>query len=505
MSPIDQLPEDPKALKQVIADLYGRLQKQDAENEQLRHQLQQLLRARYGRKSELFDPSQLTIFASSPAPAATVATVEPVTKPTTPSNKKHGRRMPSRELPRKQVTYELAEDELPCPDCGDSRKRIGEETSEQYDYIPSSITVIEHVRCKYACPKCQGHVVVADGALKPIDRGLATAGMLAHIAVSKFADHLPLHRLEGIFKREGAIIARSTMCDWLAGSAKVLEPLYERMKERVMASRIVWTDDTPIDLQDRQHEKNMREARIWVYIGDKDNKYTIYDFTDSRKRDGPKKFLHGFKGYLQADAFAGYDCLYVEGDVLEVACMAHARRKFFECLDSNKTAASEALTMIGELYRIEKESAGLGAVERRKVRIQQSAPLLAAFKRWLNQQRLLSLPKSPLGKAITYALNNWSALCRYLCDGELTIDNNCSERAMRGVAVGRKNWLFAGSKEGGKTAAILSSFIATCKHYNVNPRHYLLDVLTRLTQGEADLDALLPGTWAQAALTSGSL
>lgn len=329
--------------------------------------------------------------------------------------------------------------------------------------------------------------------------------MLAHIAVSKFADHLPLHRLEGIFKREGAKIARSTMCDWLAATAAILQPLYERMKDRVTASRVIWTDDTPVNLQDRQDERNMREARIWVYIGDQNNKFTIYDFTDSRKRDGPKNFLSGFEGYLQADAFAGYDCLYATGGVLEVACMAHARRKFFECLNSNEAAATEVLTIIRDLYRIEKETAFLSSEERRTIRLQQSAPLLATFKKWLNQQRLYALPKSPLGKAVTYALNNWSALCRYLCDGELTIDNNCSERAMRSVAVGRKNWLFAGSREGGRTAAILSSFIATCKHYNINPQQYLLDVLTRLTHGESDLDQLLPGVWAQAALTSGCL
>ena len=462
----------------------------------MRHQLNLLLRAKYGKRAETFIPGQLTLFESK----STVQQAEQVSEQPATTGKKHGRNKPSKQLARKRVVYELADSELPCPECGDARKQIGEEKSEQYDYVPASVCVIEHVRCKYACPKCQGHVVIADGAVKPIEKGLAAAGMLAHIAVSKFADHLPLHRLEGIFKRQGVKIARSTMCDWLAAAAGILEPLYGCMKEKVLASRIIWTDDTPVDLQDRQDERNMREARIWVYLGDNENKFTVYDFTDSRKRDGPKTFLAGFNGYLQADAFAGYDCLYAAGDVLEVACMAHARRKFFECLNSDEAAAREALKMIGELYRIERETAELSAQERRKVRLRFSAPQLASFKRWLNQQRLTALPKSPLGKAIRYAMNNWRALCRYLCDGELTIDNNCSERAMRSVAVDRKNWLFAGSKEGGKTAAILSSFIATCKHYNINPQQYFVDVLTRLSTGESTLDQLLPGTWAPANL-----
>lgn len=194
-----------------------------------------------------------------------------------------------------------------------------------------------------------------------------------------------------------------------------------------------------------------------MYIGDKENKLTVYDFTDSRKRDGPRNVLSGFKGYLQADAFAGYDCIYNADGVLEVACMAHARRKFFDCLNSNKQAATEVIEMIKELYHIEKEGLGLTTEERRSIRLAKSAPLLNKIKQWLNQQRLYVLPKSPLGKAVTYALNNWRALCRHLCDGELSIDNNYSERAMRTIAVGRKNWLFAGSKDGGQNTAIIAT------------------------------------------------
>ncbi len=474
--------------------MYNQLERRDGEVEELRHQVQMLLRARYGRKSEAFVAGQLTLFESTEAEQ--IPEERSPEKAETSNKKKHGRGKPSRELPRKKVVYELFESELNCPDCGKTRKKIGEDTSEQYEYVPSSICVIEHVRCKYACSDCQGQVIVADGANKPIEKGLATSGMLAYIATCKYADHLPLNRLEGIFKRQGAKIARSTMCDWMAATAGILKPLYKRMRERVLVSRVVWTDDTSIRLQDRQDKRNMREARIWVYIGDTKNKFTIYDFTESRKRDGPRNFLAGFKGYLQADAFAGYDCIYDAGGVLEVACMAHSRRKFFECLDSDKEAATQALEMIKGLYRIEKEALDLDVGMRRQVRLLRSAPLLNKFKRWLNNQKLRSLPRTRFGKAITYALNNWRALCRYLCDGELTIDNNNSERAMRSIAIGRKNWLFAGSRDGGQTAAIISSFVATCKAHNINPQAYLLDVLTRLSQGESDLNQLLPDAWA---------
>jgi transposase len=402
-------------------------------------------------------------------------------------------------LPRKRIEYVVTTAELPCPDCGEVRKEIGESISEQYEYIPASVCVIEHARTKYACASCQGNVIIAEAPAKPIEKGLAGAGMLAYVATSKFGDHLPLNRLEGIFERQGAHIPRSTMCDWIAGTAAILLPLHNHMKNRVLASHVIFTDDTPVKLQDRHHENNIREARIWVYLGDEKNRFTVFDFTESRKRDGPKKFLDGFRGYLQADAFAGYDCLYTTGEVNECACMAHARRKFYECLGSDKTAAEQVLEMIRELYLIERDGASLTHDARRQLRLERSAPILHKMHVWLRTYRLTTLPKSSLGKAINYALNNWRALCRYLNHGELEIDNNRSERAIRPVAIGRKNWLFAGSREGGKNAAIIASFIATCKEHKLNPQRYLEDVITRLTAGaDFDLDQSLPGNWVPA-------
>ena len=455
-------------------------------------QLQALLRARYGSKVESIPPGQLRLFEGMTENAEEV---EVPVAPNETVSKSHGRKRISKALPRVPQVYDVSASEIPCPGCGEDRQIIGEEKSEQYDYSPASIKVIEHIRLRRACKSCAEHVIIAPRPASVIEKGMAAPGMLAYVATSKYADHLPLNRLEGIFKRDGASISRSTMCDWMAGTARCLLPIYERMKELVRSSRVIWTDDTPVKLQDRDHERNIRTGRVWVYIGDSENPLTVFDFTDSRKRDGPLNFLHDFSGFLQADAFSGYDCIFAGGRVKEVACWAHARRKFFDALSTNSAACSTALRMIGELYAVEKRMHESSDLQRLNERKAESAPILKRLKEWLDQQKLVSLPKSPFGKAVTYALNNWDALNRYLKDGALTIDNNRSERALRATAVGRKNWLFMGSMDGGKNAAIITSLIASCKAHNVNPREYLTEVLTRLSQGTTEVDALLPHKW----------
>jgi hypothetical protein len=287
------------------------------------------------------------------------------------------------------------------------------------------------------------------------------------------------------------------MCDWLAASADLLLPIYDRMKSRVLSSRIIWTDDTPLDVQDRTHENNIREGRVWVYLGDCKNQLTVFDFTNSRKRDGPAKFLGDFDGFLQADAYAGYDHIYATKKVREVACWAHARRKFFDSLNSNKAAASRAIRFIQVLYHIEKRLAKGTPEDRQRIRQSRSIRVLRIFKKWLDTTLLYALPKGPLGKAVKYTLNNWDALCRFTQDGELTPDNNKSERALRPIAVGRKNWMFAGSYEGGRRAAILCSLIASCKQHDVNPVEYLTDVLNKVCSSACtDVDSLLPDVWS---------
>jgi transposase len=387
-------------------------------------------------------------------------------------------------------------DDLVCPECGGGKTRIGEEVSEQLEYIPSSALILEHVRPKYACPCCQGHVTVAPKPWQPIEKGLPGPGMLAHVVVSKYADHLPLCRQESILRRQGVDVSRSTMCGWMAAVADLLEPLYERMKTAVLASKVLHTDDTPVPVQDKSVRGTTKTGRLWVYLGDRGHPYAVFDYTPTRKRDGPVQFLAGYKGYLQADAFGGYDGLFVGGDVVEVACMAHARRKFYDARTSAPVRSLEAVARIRLLYDVEKVAKDRSSELRRELRQQQSVPILADLGRWLDDQAKSVLPKSPLGNAIGYARNHWAALNRYVEDGDLDIDNNPAERALRGVAVGRKNWLFAGSDKGGRTAAVLYSFVGSAKLHALDPFEYLRDVIDRISAHPMRLiDEFLPDQW----------
>jgi transposase len=446
------------------------------------------------------------------------------------------------------------------------RHIIGKQTHEQLDYVPAKVKVIEHVRLTYGCPQCEQdaspdgpQIVTADKPLQPIKKGLAAPGLLSYVIVSKYGDHLPLHRLERIFDRYGIDIARSTMCDWAAQCADALRPLYELMVDQVRASQIIHTDDTPVKVQDRSRTQT-RTGRFWVYLGDDDHPYTVFAYTPSRSRDGPMAFLRDWgkdeRVYLQADAFGGYDGIYAGeagGHVTEVACWAHARRKFYDARSSDPAGSAQALAHIKLLYSVEKqakqeakqaakshransasddpstdatvavvqetpnnaESARAGdssarrfhelLVENRlRLREALARPRLADFKAWLESQQAERggpvLPKSPMGQAIQYALNQWEALCVYTTDGRLAIDNNAAENALRRVAVGRKNWLFAGSDNGGRTAATLFSLIATCQRHQVEPMAYLRDVLTRIAAIPVNhLATLLPDRWKPAA------
>jgi hypothetical protein len=358
--------------------------------------------------------------------------------------------------------------------------------------------VIQHVRFKYACRRCREHAAVAGKPAQPIARGLPGPGLLAHTITSKYSDHLPLYRLEDIFARHGMELSRSTMCVWMRQSADLLRPLYELMVSRVLASKIIWTDDTPVPVLDRSLPKT-RQGRFWVYAGDERHPYSVYDYTASRNRDGPEQFLKGFRGYLQADAFSGYDRLCAGPGVTEVACWAHARRKFFDARTTSPELAHEALARIGQLYELERQAKELSSTDRCELRQRESVVLLHSLGDWLLDQKLRVLPKSPLGQAISYALANWQALCRYVEDGDLSIDNNLSERTLRAQAVGRKNWLFVGSDNGGRTAAVLFSMTASCKRHGIDPFRYLADVLRRLPTTPADqLVELLPDHWFQA-------
>jgi transposase len=527
----DTLPTDVAACHAMILHLLATLQQDAQKMQRLEHQLGLLLRRLYGRSGEKIDPKQMALFADllkqleQQAPTAPPLEPAPTATPVPSTHKGHGRRKLPADLPRQRIIHDLPEAEKSCPCCGTMRQLIGEETSEQIDYEPAKLSVIEHVRLKYACKACEAkaaeggpQIVTAEKPLAPIEKGLAAPGLLAYVIVSKYSDHLPLYRLENILARHQIDIARSTMCDWAAQSAETLKPLYDLMVSQVLGSKVIHTDDTPVDVLDRSLPQT-RTGRFWVYLGDDGHPYDVFTYTPSRSRDGPMSFLKNWGQdvvrYLQADAFGGYDGIYAGeagGKVTEVACWAHARRKFHEARSSNQAASMQALAYIRLLYDVEDQAAQqfrtqpkspdakrLSAI-RLELRQKLAAPRLQQFKAWLESQQAINcgpvMPKSPMGQAIAYALNQWDALCVYATDGDLAIDNNAAERALRRVAIGRKNWLFCGSDNGGNTAAVLFSLIATCQRHAVDPFAYLRDVLARIAATPISaLSELLPDHW----------
>jgi transposase len=445
------LPQDVAALQALCAQLLGTVQQQEQKITQLEHRLAKLLQRTFGSQSEKLNPDQLLLFdqeelaALSAELAAEVAEREAAANESSPSaaetseqpnrppqRKGHGRRELPAHLPREQQRYELTPEERTCPCCGEQRVEIGSETSEQLEYIPASYKVIEHVRVKYACSHCEEHVTLAPKPPQPVEKGLPGPGLLAQTVLAKYGDHAPLYRQEDIAARQGLILRRSTLCDWIAAAADLALPLYERMRELALQSHVLHTDDTTVKLLDPLFDQ-ARTARFWAYIGDLTHPYTVYDFTDSRKRDGPEQFLSGYRGYLQADAYGGYDGVFLNshGAIQEVACWAHARRYWFDAIKTDPLRAHQALGFIARLYEIERSAANVSLAQRQALRQSHALPILTQFKTWLDEQAPRVLPKSPIGEAFTYTLNQWAALTRYTVDGALAIDNNIAERTLK--------------------------------------------------------------------------
>jgi len=504
------LPNDLPHCHEIIRQQQETLGSSTRRIEQLERQLDQLLRARYGRSSEKVDEAQLRLFAQEILDQQAGAVQEPPTPPdveeedsqNNAKRKKRGRRTLPKNLERRPCVHDVPPHELACPDCGQERTRFGQDVSEQLEYVPSSLYVVEHIRPKYACKACQGHVITADKPNQPIEKGLPGPGLLAQVVVSKYGDHLPLYRLERIFKRNGLEIPRSTTCGWMGCMAELLSPLYGLMVPLVLESKVVHTDDTPVRVQEKGLGKT-RQGRVWVYVGDDHHPYTVFDYTRTHSRDGPTKFLRCFSGFLQADAYPGYDAIFdgltTTGTIVEVACWAHTRRKFFDARLSDAEGAHRAMAYIGQLYGVEKRAKALDADGRYTLRQAESLPILEQFKRWLDEEADRVLPKSPLGDAMSYTLSNWAALNRYTEDGDLAIDNNPAENALRGLCLGRKNWLFFGSDNGGNTAAVLFSMIASCQRNDVDPYEYLRDVIARISDHPlSQLEDLLPDRWKAA-------
>jgi transposase len=500
------LPDDPTVLKQMIAELLRELRRERRDREGVQQRLDALLRRLYGPRPTPDNPQQPSLFPD--LNSDTAVSPEPPPPPDAPppgqtanrrgKGKPHGRRQPPNHLRREQRRYELTETERCCPECGHQRQEIGVETSEQYDYKPAEVFVVEHQQVKYACTCCQSQVCQAPKPPQPIDKGLPGPGLLAQIIADKYLDHLPLYRTEKRLARLGAPLSRSTMSDWMAASANLLTPLWQLLKEQVLQSKVLHTDDTTVPVRDETRSKH-RYGRLWDYIGDAEHPGIAFDYTTTHARDGPATFLKGFKGYLQADAYGAYDGIYTgsNGAIVEVACWAHARNKFAEAQGTDPERALAAKAWVRRLYDVEDEAKKLSSAERLRMRQEKSVPLLKSFHQWLLTQKPLVLPKSPIAAAINYVFNQWEALQRYTCDGDLHIDNNVSERTLKLIGVGRLNWLFVGSDNGGRTAAVLFSFTATCKQLGIDAFSYLRDVLGRLpTHPVERREELLPHRWA---------
>lgn len=471
--------------------------------------LRQLLAAKSGTRSEQISADQLRLFAQELGIGPGIEqndeggdnkTSDPPPPETGGGEKKpRGRQALPRHLKRERVMHDLAESDKHCAVCGEDLRRIGEEVSERYEYIPAQMLVIEDACQKYACA-CK--LVTASKPTQPIEKSTASASVLAQVIVSKVADHLPLHRQVKMFGRFGVELSDQTLGGWLRQSAELLAPLYERAKAFVFSSVVVGTDDTPVKVLDRALP-HTRKGRFWPYVGDRQHRAVVYDYTPTRERAGPEKFLAGYKGYLQLDAYPAYDAFFLERGrgLVEVGCWAHARRHAFEARDTDPARMGAVLAYIGQLYAVEKRArkAGIEGEDLRLLRQQTARPTAHELHAYLLKIRDELLPKSDAGQAVAYILKNWLALTRYLDHGDLPIDNNRTERSLRGIAVGRNNWTFLGSDRAGKTMAILRSFVTSCELNKVDPFAWFRDVLGRISSHSIQkLDRLLPHNWAAA-------
>ena len=632
LHPDATLPDDPEQLKAMILELLGIIRTTQRQRDGLQQRLDQLLRRLYGPRSERIRPDQPTLFEidkttdQPPAdgqPPAASAPLTPANDTSVPPNKKkrrgkpHGRRKLPENLRRERVEYDLCDAQKICPCCGEPRVKIGEDVSEQLDYVPASLFVRQHVCFKYACGKCGSHgtatgdeevggagidgptpvpavsgavvsstednaqppveqiepnatvvvpqtnvsieesatmvvpqanasieetaavvvptegnvtppaehasvdasparpvavscgIVTAQKPPQPIHKGLPGPGLLAYVAVSKYAHHLPLYRIEQIIAGHGHEMSRGTLCGWVGAVAELLTPLYQLMLKSVLSGRVVQCDETPVPVLDPDLHKT-KTGRLWGYHGDRERgrRFTVFDYRPDKSRAGPEAILKDYRGFLQADAANVFDGLYRPDEVIEVGCWAHCRRKFHEAQTTDALRSAAALAQIREFYKVEKEAKELierdalvgeaANAVRLRLRQEKTVAKLDEFSKWLEREKVNVLPQSPMGQAIAYAQNHAAALRRFTEHGFLEIDNNTMERGFRPVAVGRKNYLFFGNEEGGKRAAVIYSLTYTCRDLGIDAFTYLRDVLERLPSTPASaLPDLLPDRWAQ--------
>jgi len=528
------LPDDAVLLKSLVAQLFAELQSRDGRISNLEHRMSLLLRKLYGSKSEKLDPRQTSLFdllttAAEDQQAATAHDTAPaIEAPTEPRSPKpgtgHGRRRLPDQLQRREKVHDLTDAEKEALGGADNLVVIGREVTEQLEWEPSCLYVIRHVQLTYArrqlLPEsgltlAEQNVVTASKPPQPIDGGLPGPGLLAQLLTSKYADHIPLNRFERISGRHGVELSRKTTCGWAMQCADLFRPLYELMIKKVLASYVVHADDTTVKIRDAQRKLKCT-GYFHSYVGDVDHPLIVFDYTTSHGRDGPKNFLGNFQGYLQVDAASIYDGLFHRPGqlILEVGCWMHGRRNFFEARATDRPRAELVLAWIRQLYAVETDLKARCAGEWRDlpreeredrivaVRQEHSVPVLEALHGWLEAESPKLLPKAEIRGAIEYLRNHWQALVRYTTDGKLAIDNGAAERALRGLTIGRRNWLFCGSERGAQAAAIHFSLIASCHRNGIDAFAYLRDVLTELPKlgpapSRTALLPLLPDRWSK--------
>lgn len=500
------LPRDPEVLRALLIESRGEIARlrvsvthHQAQIEKLKLQLARLRRMQFGRSSEkltreieqlellieeLETPSPPDVLSTAVTPAITVETHLPRTS----------RKLPE-HLPRETIVHAVA---CTCATCGGALRQVGEDVSEMLEFVPEHWKVIRHIRPKYACGTCDT-LVQTPAPLRPIAKGMAGPGLLAHVLVSKYCDHLPLYRQSQIYARDGIELERSTLADWVGGAAALLAPLVEVIGQHVLAGTQLHADDTPVPVLSPGLGKT-KTGRLWTYVRD-DRSHAgiaapavLFRYSPDRKGEHPRQHLSDFAGALHADGYAGFHHLYDGGKIKEAACWAHVRRKFFDIHEATASPIAETtLRRIADLYVIEKQIKGQPPDFRREQRQSRAGPLLDTLKIWLTQSLSKLSAKSELAGAIRYALSRWPALTRYRDDGQLEIDNNAAERALRAVALGRKNYLFCGSDAGGERAAAIYSLIGTAKLNDLDPEAYLQYVIERIAEHPANkLHALLP-------------
>jgi transposase len=492
-----------------IEALTRKLQAAQQNISMLQHQMEQLLRRIYGRRSERLDPNQLMfdnlVLDALEQPAPSLVAVEPpvAQEPKVKQNQSTKRQHPGRipipeHLERVEIVLDIPEQDKVCPETGKPLNMIGWEVSEKLEYRPGKLIVNVYKRPKYAPSDSTSElgVITAPMPDHPIEKCKADIGLLSYIIVSKFADHLPLYRQDGIFEREGVDIPRATQTSWVLQIYDAIRPLGDELKRAVLESDVIFTDDSILPLQVKGNGK-LKKARLWAYVrGGTDPPLAVYDFSHDRSKQRPLDFLAGFKGYVHADAYSGYDELFRTESIIEVGCWVHTRRKFDEATSSRPQEATEIMARIATLYRVEAECAEMSPAERCKHREQHSRPILNGIFNRLDELKIASLPSEPLRKAIDYALNQKEALYRYLEDGRLRPDNNLAENAIRPLALGRKNWLFAASDRGARASALYLGLIQSCKAFSVNPWEYFNDMLRRIMSHPVTrLRQLLPDQW----------